>query len=72
MQVQARIPLKMKKTIHNLRIITNNNNKFFRPREQGRIQSKFEGGADGSGGSEKLSEFGDEGTLYTTISVPNY
>ena len=34
---------------------------------QGRIQSKFEGGADGSRGAEKFSKIGDESTLYTTI-----
>ena len=35
---------------------------------QGRIQSKFEGGAVGSGGVEKFSKISDESTLYTTIS----
>ena len=39
---------------------------------QGWIQDKFEGGAVGSWGAENFSEFGDESTLYTTISDPNY
>ena len=34
------------------------------------IQSKFEGGAVGSGMAEKFSKIGDESTLYTTISDP--
>ena len=34
-------------------------------RTQGRIQSKFEGGAVGSGGAEKFSEIDDECTLYS-------
>ena len=37
---------------------------------QGRIQSKLEGGAVSNGGAEKLSKIGDESTLYTTISDP--
>ena len=37
---------------------------------QGRIQSKIEGGAVGSGSAEKFSKIGDESTLYTTISDP--
>ena len=39
---------------------------------QGRIQSKFEGGAVFSGGAERFSEIGDECSLYTKISDPNY
>ena len=39
---------------------------------QGWIQSKFEGGAVGSGGAEKFSEIGDECKPYITISDPNY
>ena len=44
----------------------------FNHTEQGRINSKFEGGAVGSGGAEKFSEIGDECKPYTTISDPNY
>ena len=42
------------------------------PPFQGGIQSKFEGGAVGSGGAETFSEIGDECKPYITISDPNY
>ena len=37
---------------------------------QGRIQSKLEVGAGGSGGGEQFSKTDDESTRYTTISDP--
>ena len=40
--------------------------------QQGRIQSKFHGGAVGNGGPENFSEIDDQCTLYTTISDLNY
>ena len=36
------------------------------------MQSKFEGGGLVVGTPEKFSEIGDESTLYTTMSDPNY
>ena len=37
---------------------------------QGRTQSKFEGGTVGSGGAKKFSKISDKSMLYTTISNP--
>ena len=46
------------------------NTNSMQERSQGRIQSKFEGGAVGSGGAENFSKIGNESTLYRTISDP--